>query len=114
MIRNSALIELDAFIVYARPKPKTNESSSNLLNGNWFFQTIGTAATVLSVKLVCKLDVLNTIMGYSTTKEQLTINYLNAEYVGCILGPPDFDLGETDENNPTYIMTFELAVVTSV
>ena len=114
MIINSSFEEVDAFIVYARPKPKTNESSSNLLNGGWFIQTIGKAATVLSVKLACKLSVINELLGYSETKEKLTITFLNKEYVGSILGTPDYDLGEMDESEPTYVMTFELAVIPNV
>lgn len=114
MIRNSNSEEVTAFVVHARPEPKMNESSSNLLNGGWHIQTIGVPAEILKVKLSCKWTVVQELMTYYTTKEILYIDYLDFEKRGHILNLPTYDLGEADETDPTYIMTFEMAVVPNV
>lgn len=114
MIRNSSLEELDVFIVHARPEPKINESSSSLLNGGWFIQTIGEPSEILKVKMVCKWSIVKQILNYAVTKEKLTIEFMDTFAVGYILGIPSYDMAETDDTDPKYIMTFDLAVMPDV
>ena len=114
MIRNSSFEELDVFIVHARPEPKINESSASLLNGGWFVQTIGEPSEIVKVKVACKWNVIQEIFDYYRTKEILTIDFLNWSNSGFILALPTYDLGETDDTNPKYTMTFDLAVMPSV
>lgn len=111
MITNSNNEELDVFLVHARPTKKLNESSGNLLNGQWVIQTIGDAATVVHVKLNCRRSVVMQILEYAVTKENLIVEHLEAVYSGVILGAPSYDLAELDAENPRYTMTFEMAVV---
>ena len=114
MIRNSNSVEIDAFILSARPEPKFNESNSNMLTGAWFVQTIGEPAEVLKVRIVCKWDVVQEVMLYSTTKERLSVEFLDFNKTGVILNVPTYDIGERHETNPTYVMTFDLAVIPDV
>lgn len=114
MIRNSNFEVLNVFLAYARPTPKINENVSNLINGKWFIQTIGEASESLKIKLSCRWDVVQQILGYATTKEILTVEFLDFEKKGVINGIPDYDIAEFDETNPTYVMTFELVVIPDV
>lgn len=114
MIRNSSSELVDVFTIQARPEPRLNESSSTLLNGGWFVQTIGEPSEVIKMRVVCRWDVVQEIMGYYKTKERLTVTFLDFEKTGFILSPPSYDIGERDEVNPKYIVTLELAVVPNV
>ena len=114
MIRNSSFEELNVFLVYARPTPKLNQNISNLINGKFFIQTIGEASEILKIKLSCKWDVVQELQGYSVTKEVLEIEFLDIDKKGVIMEMPEYDLGEMHESNPTYIVTFDLAVIPDV
>ena len=114
MIRNSSFEELNVFLVYVRPTPKLNQNISNLINGKFFVQTIGEASEVLKIKLTCKWSVLQELLGYSVTKEVLEVEFLDLDKKGVIMEMPDYDLGEMHETNPTYIVTFDLAVIPDV
>ena len=111
MITNSNHEELEVFIVHARVIPKINEGISNMLNGKWFVQTIGSASEILKMKIACRLDVLEQILEYATSKEMLSVKFMNVNENGIINGIPEYDLAEADETNPRYIVTFDLVVI---
>lgn len=113
-IKNSYGDDIDCFIVKARPQKIRNESSANLLTGEWFIQTVGTAAEKLEMEVVCKWDIVQEIMGYAVSKEILAISFLDFTENGIIIGMPEYDLEMKDHANPTYSVGFELAVIPGV
>lgn len=114
MIRNASGEQLDLFVVSVKLEPRLNESSSTLLNGGWVCQTIGSPAEVLKVRVICKLDVVRTIMEYYKTKETLAVTFLDFAKSGFIIGSPNYDLAERGLVNPRYSMDFEMAVTGDV
>ena len=114
MIKNANSEEINAFIVYARPETVINESSSKFLNGGWFIQTIGASSEKLKIQLICKWDVTQELMGYAKTKEILSVEFLDFEKKGFILGIPTYGIVRQEKTNPTYSIDFEMAVVPNV
>lgn len=114
MMRNAQSEQVDIFILSARPEPKLNESSSNLLNGGWVCQTIGSPAEVLKVRGVCRWTVIQEIMTYYKTKETITVSFLDFTKEGFIISPPTYEIAERDEVNPKYSINFEMAVTDNV
>lgn len=114
MFMNSSGDKIDAFIVFARPTPVTNESVKNMLNGSWHIQSIGTPAETMSVELVCGWDVVQELQEYAETKELLTVEYLDFEKVGFILNAPAYTIQMPRPCNPIYLVDFELAVIPDV
>lgn len=114
MLINSTGEKIDAFIVYARPARVSKESVGTLLNGNWHIQTIGKSAKMINVQLVCSWDVVQEIQRYAITKEYLTVDYLDFEETGFIIGTPAYDLLAPGRGSPSYVVTFELAVIPDV
>ena len=110
MIRNANLETLDVFLTYARPERRTIEYTATLLNGSIFTQVMGTPTEFVKVNLVCGWDVVQQLINYATTKEILTINFLDFEKRGFILNSPSYDIGERNDTNPKYIVSFEMAV----
>lgn len=114
MIKNANGEQLDLFVVSAKLEPRLNASSSTLLNGKWFSQTIGDPAEVLKVRVICKLDVVREIMEYYKTTETLSVTFLDFAKEGFIIGSPNYDLAERGLVNPRYYMDFEMAVTGDV
>ena len=114
MIRNSDFEELDVFVVYARPEPRINESSANLLNGGWIIQTLGKPSEVLKVRVAARWTVIQELIEYAEKKTKLHVTFLDFEKSGIIMGTPSYDLGEPHETNPIYIMNFDMAVIPDV
>lgn len=112
-LNNSSGESLDVFIIKARPTQIKNESNSNLLNGGWFIQTIGTAAEKLIVQLTCSWDTLQELFDYADTKETMTINHLDLTKDAIILGQPAYDVA-LKKTVPLYLVDFEMAVIPNV
>lgn len=112
-LKNSDDESLDVFIIKARPTPIKNESSSNLLNGKWFCQTIGTTAEKVVVQLSCSWDVVQNLLEYADTKEYLTVGFLDFVKTGFILGQPVYEI-QAKRSLPKYLVDFELAVMPDV
>lgn len=114
-IYNASNDTIDLIIVSADLKPIKNESSSNLLNGNWFIQSIGTKAEMIDIVVICSWEVFQELRNYDDTKEQLTVEYLDFEKSGCIISRPDgsvYTKGGTTERK--YQVAFSLAVIPNV
>lgn len=89
-----------------------NESSANLLSGDWFIQQIGEPAKLLSIEVYCSWEVTKELFDYAHDKSLITVEYLDINDSGYILKEPTISLevrgGIADR---LYSAKFELAVV---
>ncbi len=108
--KNASNEEIDVFLVDVKKIPVLHESNGTLLNGEWFVQTIGTRAYKLAVQLTCSKDVLDEILEYAYTKEQLSISFIDGNQTGMILGDPSYEV-YLKGTTPYYFVDFELAVI---
>ena len=113
MIRNSFSEILDLIIIEVTPTYVKNETVSNLLDGTWHIQTIGSRAQKLRVEAICSSTVIDELQGYADTKEQLTVTYLGVTVSGVIIGELWYELFAPGVL-PTYRTMFEVAVIPSV
>lgn len=113
MMRNANGDILDVTLLKAEPAYQNNESVARLLNGSWFVQTIGTAAEVLDVKLLCLKSTLDELRGYANTKEELTVEFWGATMTGVIIGQPAPEIQKPGAD-PLYLVNFEMAVTSNV
>ena len=104
---------LDLFLISAKLVPVKNESSSNLINGDWFIQTIGKKAEKLDVKAVCRFSVVEVLQEYADTKGNIEIGFLDFVKRGFIIDKVDYDF-ITPGSDPRCEITFELAVIPNV
>lgn len=114
IMRNSNNEQINAFVAYARPSSVVNESVSKLLTGEWFVQQIGEPAERVAIELICTWDSVQEIRGYAESKAQLTVELIGSSKSGIIIGAPSYQLVRPNRTNPTYSMTFELAVIPNV
>ena len=112
-IRNSSDETLDLILISAEPQGIKSESISNMLNGDWHIQTIGTRAEKLIINLIVAYSVLKSILNYADTKELLTVNFLDFTKTGCIIGQPSYEILRPGID-PLYTVDFELAVIPNV
>lgn len=104
---------LDLFLISAKPVPVKNESSGNLLNGDWFIQTIGNKAEKLEIKAVCRFSVVEILQEYADTKANIEIGFLDFVKWGFIIDKVNYDF-ITPGSDPRCEVTFELAVMPNV
>lgn len=115
MIRNASNTYLDCIIKSVKPSHVMNESSSNLLNGSWMIQQIGSPAMKLSVEAYMKWSETKVLFSWAHEKQKVTVDYLDFEESGYILGEPEISVevkGGTDER--LYLASFEMAVMPDV
>lgn len=112
-IKNSSNEYIGAFLVKARPSYIKNKSNSNMLNGSWFIQSIGTKAEKLSIQLICTWTVLQEIFEYADTGETIEISFIDFVKSGVIIESPTYEI-LVNNANPVYTVDFDLAVMSSV
>jgi len=95
------------------PDVSINQNVSQLLTGEWFVQTIGDSREVLMVEGLGSHAVLNELLGYFASKEQLTIEYLSESKTVIVKEKPYSQL-EFGGPNPHYSINLELAVIPNV
>lgn len=104
---------LDLILISAKPIPVKNESASNMLNGNWFIQTIGDKSEKLQIKVICNYSVVKILEEYADTKASLEVGFLDFVKSGSIIGEVYYDV-IAPSSDPRCEVTFELAVIPNV
>lgn len=113
MLKNAAGETVDVIFLSAEPLYVKNETTTNMLNGSWHTQTIGTRARKLKIKLLATYTVLMDLLVYSDTKEELSVDFMGSLDYGRIMGQPEYSVVKQG-SDPLYNVEFELAVVPHV
>ena len=89
--------------------PDVIEVKNRTLDGQWHIQTIGTGATILSVKAHLKLNEKNTLDTIKRNTDLLKVIFDGKYYIGIIDGKLDYDRRKFSEY-PMFDTSFTLLV----
>ena len=89
--------------------PDVIEVRNRTLDGQWHIQTIGTSATVLSVKVHLKLEEKNQLDAIKSISDQLKVVFDGKYYIGLIDGKVDYEYRKFTEH-PMFGATFTVLV----
>jgi len=108
-LKNSSGDALVVDLLKVRLGHEARASVQPLLNGSWHIQTIGDPSPKVLVQLLCSYATVQTLIGYASSKESLSISFDGNSYEGCMLDQPIYDI-IVPRADRKCIVDFDIAV----